>query len=1230
MGSSSRIPLRVTVVLCHRGPVAGKETVPLLRHLTRGTPVVEGHAVRRRDPSIGEEFYRDRWRHDREVRSTHGVNCTGSCSWNVFVRDGIISWETQATDYPQTPPGVPDHEPRGCPRGASFSWYVYSPGRVKYPYVRGALLTAWRELADEYPDPVLRWRAIQAAPDTVSRYKGERGRGGFLRASYDEAVDITTAAHVATIDQYGPDRVAAFTPLPAMSPVSYTSGSRYIALTGGAHISFYDWYADLPPASPQTFGEQTDVAEARDWWNSSYVLVWGSNVPVTRTPDAHFLAEARYKGLKVTVIAPDYAEHAKFADRWLPISPGADGALAMALGHVVLKEFHVEKQIPYFRKYCRKFTDFPFLVRLAEGPDGRMVVDRLVTESDLGARADKAEFRPVVWDRSAGRVVVPPGVMANKYGAIGDWNLDLGDVDPAMSVLDRNERADGAKEVLFPRFDTEPAGTIARGVPVMKIAGMTVTTVFDLMLAHYGVQRPELPGDWPADYDDAEHPYTPAWQEKLTGVSAQACITVAREFAESAAATNGRAMAIMGAGINHWFNSDTVYRAILTVLISTGTVGRNGGGMNHYVGQEAIRPFGGWVTLAHALDWQAPPRQCNGTAYFYTGSDQWRYEVWRPDDLKSPLADGFGGDSFQDCLHTANRLGWQVSYPTFNRNTLDLAAEAAAAGKDPATHVTDELASGSLEFAVSDPDDPANFPRILFSWRSNPLGGSGKGHEFFIRHLLGGKDNADAAEVPPEQRPRTVRWVEEAPRGKLDLLVSMDFRMTSTANFADVVFPAATWYEKYDLSCTDLHPFVHSFNKVIDPPWQARSDWDAFDAIATRFSELAGTHLGVRQDIVPVSIMHDSPAELGVAHGKVGEWVDGRPEPGRTAPRLVTVERDYPAVADKWRSLGPRIEDAGVAAKDYHCVPAAEVDRLRVRNDVMSVGAVHGRPRLRDDRDVAEAILALSGATNAEVAQQLWQDAGEVTGLDLSDLAPNRGRLTWDDVSRRPQHVMTSPDWTGDVRDSRAYTGYAINVEQGIPWRTLTGRISFLLDHQWMKEFGEVLPIFKPPLHMLERYPQVHGLPQDQVAVRCLTPHNKWSIHSEYQDDPLMLTLFRGGPTIWVSTQDAERVGLSDGDWAEVWNRNGVVSAVAAVSPRMPAGLIYVPHAIERQVQAPLTQRTGRRSGTENSLTRALLKPTHMIGGYGQLSYGFNYYGCTGSQRDEIAILTRRSQDVTF
>ena len=163
-----------------------------------------------------DSFYRDRWTHDKEVRSTHGVNCTGSCSWKVYVKDGIITWETQQTDYPSVGPDSPEYEPRGCPRGAAFSWYTYSPNRVRYPYVRGVLLDLYRAAKARTGDPVLAWAEVTGNPESALAYKSARGQGGLVRASWDEAAEIVAAAQVHTIKEYGPDRIAGFSPIPAI------------------------------------------------------------------------------------------------------------------------------------------------------------------------------------------------------------------------------------------------------------------------------------------------------------------------------------------------------------------------------------------------------------------------------------------------------------------------------------------------------------------------------------------------------------------------------------------------------------------------------------------------------------------------------------------------------------------------------------------------------------------------------------------------------------------------------------------------------------------------------------------------------------------------------------------------------------------------------------------------------------------------------------------------------
>jgi nitrate reductase alpha subunit len=1153
-----------------------------------------------------DEFYRDRWSHDKVVRSTHGVNCTGSCSWKVYVKDGIITWEAQQTDYPSVGPDRPEYEPRGCPRGAAFSWYTYSPTRVRYPYVRGVLLELYREAKARLGDPVLAWESIVDDAELAHRYKSARGKGGLVRASWDEATELVAAAHVHTIKKYGPDRVAGFSPIPAMSMVSHASGARFVSLIGGTMLSFYDWYADLPVASPQVFGDQTDVPESGDWWDAGYLIMWGSNIPVTRTPDAHWMAEARYRGQKVVAVAPDYADNVKFADEWLPARPGTDGALAMAMGHVVLKEFFVDKQVDYFTDYVKRYTDLPFLVRLDEKGD-TYTPGKFLTAADLGEDSENATFKTVLLD-AAGEPVVPNGSLGFRYGeeGAGRWNLDLGDVDPTLTL-----HGGEAVEVDLPRFDGE--ATLRRGVPVRRVGGHLVTTVFDLLLAQYGVPRDGLPGSWPTGYDDAEEPYTPAWQEPITGVPAAAAARIGREFAANAEESRGRSMIIMGAGTNHWYHSDTIYRAFLTLTTLTGCQGVNGGGWAHYVGQEKCRPITGWSNLAFALDWSRPPRQMIQTAFWYLHTDQHRYD--RFTDL--------GGKTTAELIAQSARLGWMPSYPTFDRNPLDLADDAERAGMSAPDYVVQELKEDRLRFACEAPDEPENFPRVLSVWRANLLGSSAKGNEYFLKHLLGTDSSLREPDVG-------------APTGKLDLLLSLDFRMTSTTLFSDVVLPAATWYEKHDLNTTDMHPFVHSFNPAIAPPWQTRTDWAAFQAIAESFSTLAATHLGVRKDVVATALLHDTPDELATPNGVVRDWRAGEcePIPGVTMPRITVVERDFGAVAAKMGALGPLADKLGATTKGVTFRVEREVEYLKQKNGTIRGGPADGRPSLVRDVHACEAILALSGTTNGHLATQGFQTLEKRTGTKLADLAAEHEgkRITFADTQSAPVPVITSPEWSGSESGGRRYSPFTINVERLKPWHTLTGRQHFFLDHDWMAELGETLPVFRPPLDMTALFgePPIGAEGELGVSVRYLTPHSKWSIHSEYQDNLFMLSLSRGGQTIWMSEQDAEKIGVADNDWIEAVNRNGVVVARAVVSHRMPEGTVYMHHAQDRLIDVPRAETSGKRGGIHNSLTRLMIKPSHLIGGYAQLSFAFNYLGPTGNQRDEVTVIRRRSQEVTY
>jgi nitrate reductase alpha subunit len=1226
----------------------------------------DGHGVVTGEDRTWEDAYRNRWAHDKIVRSTHGVNCTGSCSWKIYVKGGIVTWETQQTDYPRTRWDMPNHEPRGCARGASYSWYLYSSNRVKYPIVRGRLLKSWRQARQTLP-PVEAWASIVGNEAARRDYQRVRGLGGFARSSWDEVNEIVAAANIHTIKKHGPDRVIGFSPIPAMSMVSYAAGSRYLSLIGGVCMSFYDWYCDLPPSSPQVWGEQTDVPESADWYNSGFIIAWGSNVPQTRTPDAHFFTEVRYKGTKTVAVTPDYSEVAKLSDLWLHPKQGTDAAVAMAMGHVILKEFYFDKRSAYFDDYVRRYTDLPMLVMLKEHtlPDGKTVrvPDRYVRASDFDdklGQGNNPEWKTVAFDE-AGKVVLPKGAIGFRWGPdgrpdAGQWNLESKDARDnrelklKLSLLEGDSADAQSVKVAFPYFggissehfpNNEQGDVLLRTVPARRIAvgkagqerHALVATVFDLQAAQYGVAR-GLSGEFAASSFDDDTPYTPAWQEKITGVPREQVITVARQFADNAEKTQGRSMVIIGAAMNHWYHSDMNYRGVINMLMMCGCIGKSGGGWAHYVGQEKLRPQTGWTALAFALDWIRPPRQMNSTSFFYAHTDQWRYEKLGVEEVLSPLADkaAFGG-SMIDYNVRAERMGWLPSAPQLKTNPLQVVRDAQAAGVDPKAYAVKALKSGSLRMSCEDPDHPDNWPRNMFVWRSNILGSSGKGHEYFLKHLLGTSNGVQGKDLgADEAKPQEVAWHDQAPEGKLDLLVTLDFRMSTTCLYSDIVLPTATWYEKNDLNTSDMHPFIHPLSTAVEPAWQSKSDWEIYKGFARKFSEICPGHLGVERDMVLTPLMHDSPAELGQPFG-VSDWKRGQCElvPGKTAPQMMVVERDYPNVYRRFTALGPLMSQVGNGGKGIGWNTQTEVRQLGELNGFVTAdGATCGMPKIETDIDACEVVMTLAPETNGHVAVKAWTALGKQTGREHTHLAIHREdeKIRFRDIQAQPRKIISSPTWSGIESETVSYNAGYTNVHELIPWRTLTGRQQFYMDHPWMQAFGEGFSSYRPPVDLKTTASMAGVKPNGnpEIALNFITPHQKWGIHSTYTDNLLMLTLSRGGPCVWISEEDARRANLEDNDWIELFNVNGALTARAVVSQRVKPGMVMMYHAQEKIVNTPGSEMNGVRGGIHNSVTRTVLKPTHMIGGYAQFSYGFNYYGTIGTNRDEFVLVRKMNK----
>jgi complex iron-sulfur molybdoenzyme family reductase subunit alpha len=448
-----------------------------------------------------EDLYREEWDWDSVARSTHSVNCTGSCSWNVYVKNGQVWREEQAGDYPRFDESVPDPNPRGCQKGACYTDYVNADERIKHPLKR----------------------------------VGERGEGKWKRISWDEAL-TEIADHVIDEVQAGRyDAISGFTPIPAMSPVSFAGGSRLINLLGGVSHSFYDWYSDLPPGEPITWGTQTDNAESADWYNADYLVAWGSNINVTRIPDAKYFLEAGYDGAKRVGVFTDYSQTAIHTDEWVSPEPGSDTALALGMAQTIVSEGL------YDEAHLKEQTDMPLLVRQDTGKFLRASEVRGVSSD-----ADDPEWMLLMLD-SDGRLREAPGSLGERDGQHDDSpSIEL-DFDPQLDAETTVRTDDGEVQV---------------------------RTVWNEL-------RDEL-----AQYD-------PETVHEETGVGRETYQRVAREFAEADAAK-----IIHGKGVNDWYHNDLGNRAIQLLVTLTGNLGEPGTGLDHYVGQEKIWTYEGWKDLS--------------------------------------------------------------------------------------------------------------------------------------------------------------------------------------------------------------------------------------------------------------------------------------------------------------------------------------------------------------------------------------------------------------------------------------------------------------------------------------------------------------------------------------------------------------------------------------------------------------------------------------------------------
>ena len=430
---------------------------------------------------------------------------------------------------------------------------------------------------------------------------------------------------------------------------------------------------------------------------------------------------------------------------------------------------------------------------------------------------------------------------------------------------------------------------------------------------------------------------------------------------------------------------------------------------------------------------------------------------------------------------------------------------------------------------------------MLTVWRANLLGSSAKGNEYFLKHLLGTDSSVradrDAAGPPAARRDLARRGARGQARPAADAGLPDDQHhdlLRRRAAGRHLVREARPEHHRHAPVRARVQPGdrpavadPHRLRRLPRPSPRRSASWRA-------------THLGVRRDLVAVPLHARHPGRdwpTRTASSGTGRPGECEPVPGRDDAEA---RRGRARLRRRRREDG-RARPAGRHARRDHQgrhlrARAARSTTCGARTASCAAASADGRPvARRATSHVCEAILALSGTTNGHLA---------VPGLPARwRSAPARGWPTWPRSTRasgspsptprpRPVPVITSPEWSGSETGGRRYSPFTINVERLKPWHTLTGRHALLprprLDDRARRGAADL-----PAAAGHARRCSASRALGDRRAssagrrVRYLTPHSKWSIHSEYQDNLFMLSLSRGGPTIWMSDRDAAKIGVA-------------------------------------------------------------------------------------------------------
>ncbi len=650
------------------------------------------------------DIWREKWKWDKVVKGTHTrANCCAACSWDVYVRDGVAWREEQAAIYEPHRPDIPDFNPRGCQKGACYTVLQLSEARVKYPLKR----------------------------------VGDRGEGKWKRISWNEAlteiadklVDIAVRDGTETIifDDttnvgYGPE----------------TAGDvRFAAALQTTRLDSWSGVGDMPLGVIQTWGLYNVEGTSDDWFKSDYIVIWVGNPIYTRIPEAHFLHEARYRGAKLVVVAPDLSPSTVHADLWINIKPETDAALGLACAQVMISENLYKKD------YVLQQTDFPFLVRKDN--------QRFLRQCDVvKGGVDNAMY---MWDEAKKAIVMAPGCEGDGDGG---RIMDLGNIKPALS------------------------GTFS--VKLVDGSSVEVHTVFDMIRAKL----------------DKE--YTPELAAKITGLHPNLIRTFAREMAAAP-----RAMIIASYGACKHYHSDLYQRSFIMLMNLTGNQGHSGGGYR-------ISSWWAMDGLDQMADSTVPlgdlikivPKVIRGLS---------------PRDYEGLFTDYSDKEGHTPCLlflylHGGYKEMWDKPHlqdPALPRNL--------------SAYVRESIDKGWSK--VHPPEDRS--PKAYIFTGGNPL-----------------------RRWPSPQVAKKHLWP------KFEIVVSVNFRMSTSTLFSDYVLPVAAYYEKYGIKYAQTYvPYIICSDKATAPLGESKSDWETFGLLSKAVADRAKA-----RGVTMVKGLKDKPFDL--------------------------------------------------------------------------------------------------------------------------------------------------------------------------------------------------------------------------------------------------------------------------------------------------------------------------------------------------------------------------------